>query len=385
MKAVVRPVFYFFRYLREAGLTLIFMTVVSLVLANSGIGVAYRHFWEMPVGPQLGPIDLNKSILHWINDGLMTLFFFLVGLEIKRELVAGELSSFRKALLPVLGAVGGMLVPAMLYRFFNASNVYSDGWGIPMATDIAFALAILVMAGPRVPVGLKIFLTALAIIDDLGAVLVIALFYTGEISTLYLGLAALMLPVFVFLNNYKKVRAWMFILPSVLLWYFMLKSGVHATIAGVITALFLPLHVGKKKVPLLESVEHHFHGPVQFFIIPLFALANTAIELPSDLMANIFSPLTYGIMAGLIVGKPVGIVLFSWIGVKLNFCSLPSNVNWTQMTAAGLLGGIGFTMSIFISMLAFTNPELQDQAKVAVLFASVLAAISGLLLLKKAH
>jgi NhaA family Na+:H+ antiporter len=385
MKAVIRPVFYFFRYLREAGLTLIFVTILSLVLANSGVGVWYRHLWEMPVGPVLGPVDLNKTILHWINDGLMTLFFFLVGLEIKRELVSGELSSLRKALLPVLGAVGGMLVPALLYRFFNASNVYRDGWGIPMATDIAFALAILMMAGPRVPVGLKIFLTALAIIDDLGAVLVIAVFYTGEISMMYLGLAAAMLPVLVMLNHHKKVSAWMFLLPGVLLWYFMLKSGVHATIAGVITALFIPLHVGKKKVPLLESVEHHFHGPVQFIIIPLFALANTAIHLPSDLMANIFSPLTYGILAGLILGKPIGIVLFSWIGVKLNFCSLPSNVTWTQMTAAGVLGGIGFTMSIFISMLAFTHPALQDQAKVAVLLASIIAAFSGLLLLKKAH
>lgn len=383
MKKLFHPVFYFFRYLREAGLMLVLVTLVSLVWANSRWGDAYIAAWHHPFEIASGGIHFHLSLSHAINDGLMAVFFLLVGLEIKRELIGGELAVLKKAMLPALAALGGMFVPALIYRSFTAGTGYSSGWGIPMATDIAFALAVLSLAGNRVPAGLKIFLTALAIIDDLGAILVIAVFYTEELQGAYLLWALLPVGLLAWLHGRPKPSLYWFMLPAILLWYCFLQSGIHATIAGVIVAFFIPVRRSKGAPSLLEQLEHHLHAPVQLFILPLFALANTAIRFPDELAAQFLSPLSYGIAGGLLVGKPLGVLLFSYLGVRSGWCALPAQVTWRQMTAAGCLAGIGFTMSVFISLLAFENTAVQDQAKMVVLVASLLAALSGMAVLQK--
>ncbi|CAN5444476.1 Na+/H+ antiporter NhaA [soil metagenome] len=367
----------------SGGILLLAMTIISLLIANSSSGDAYREMWEIKVGPQLGVVDLNKTLGHWINDGLMVIFFLLVGLEIKRELLKGELSSRKKAMLPLMAAVGGMVIPALIYTFFNIGHPAASGWGIPMATDIAFALAILTMAGNRVPLGLKIFLTALAIIDDLGAVLVIAFFYTHGMQLLYLLLAVISLALLAYLN-YKRIQKlrW-YLIPGILLWYFILKSGVHATIAGVLIALFIPIEGAiKNKRSALERLEHILHGKVNYFILPLFALANTALLIDSSLLSGLSSSPALGIIFGLFAGKPIGIMLFSFIAVRSGMAVLPSGTDWIHILGAGFLGGIGFTMSIFIAMLAFHQPEFQNLAKFAVLMTSVVAGVVGFAIIK---
>lgn len=383
MKKLLHPVFYVFRYLREAGLMLVLVTLVSLVFANSPWGDAYIAAWHHPFSIETGSMHLHLSPAHVINDGLMAVFFLLVGLEIKREMMGGELSVLSKAMLPVLAALGGMVVPALICWSFTAGTAYSHGWAIPMATDIAFALAVLSLAGSRVPAGLKIFLTALAIIDDLGAILVIAVFYTDALQVAYLLWALLPLGLLAWLHSRPKPSLYWFLLPALLLWYCFLQSGIHATIAGVIVAFFIPVRRSEGAPSLLEQLEHHLHAPVQLFILPLFALANTAIRLPDELASQFLSPLSYGIAGGLLLGKPVGVLLFSYFGVKSGVCALPAQVTWRQMTAAGCLAGIGFTMSVFISLLAFDNAAIQDQAKMVVLVASLLAALAGMALLQK--
>ena len=327
--------------------------------------------------------DLNYSVSIWINDGLMAIFFLLVGLEIKREILEGELSNFKNASLPIVAALGGMVVPALIYIFFNSGTDYENGWAIPMATDIAFSLAIISMLGKNVPLSLKIFLAALAIVDDLGAIMVIAIFYTDQIHWDSLGLCALMVAVLAILNflNFKKHI--FYIIPGIFLWYFMHHSGIHATIAGVLLAFTIPTNISTTEVSPLEKLEQKLHLPVNFLIMPIFALANTNITFKEGMVDGLFSSLGYGIMLGLVLGKVIGINLFSFIFIKLKISSLPDKSSWPQMLGTGLLAGIGFTMSIFIALLSFKgHTEIQEEAKFAILVASFISAITGFLLLK---
>jgi len=314
-------------------------------------------------------VQLPHTPLHWINDGLMAVFFFLAGLEIKRELLEGELKDVRRALLPIFAAVGGMLVPAVLYRLFNIGGAYDQGWGIPMATDIAFSLGIASLLGKRVPLSLKIFLTALAIIDDLGAIIIIALFYGSSLQMDMLGGASLTIVAIIFLAR-KRAPLLLRLLLGVVLWYFVFNSGIHATVAGVILAFTVPI----KEV---GNLEHGLHIPVNFFILPIFALANTAIPIQAGLTETLQHPINYGIMAGLVIGKPLGIVLFSYLLIQLKWGKLPAYVSWKQMSGIGMLAGIGFTMSIFIATLAFSDVYAQDLAKVSILLASLLSVMVG--------
>ncbi|WP_285268625.1 Na+/H+ antiporter NhaA [Kaistella rhinocerotis] len=375
---------YFKKFLhssQSSGILLIFCVALSLVIANSALAEGFQHILDKNIGTDLFGLRYPLSI--WVNDGLMAVFFLLVGLEIKREIVEGELSNFKNASLPIVAALGGMIVPAAIYFFFNQDTEYAKGWAIPMATDIAFSLAILSLLGKRVPLSLKIFLAALAIVDDLGAIVVIAVFYTEQIHWMYLLWSALMVLVLVLLNFFKFQKHVFYVVPGILLWYFMHHSGIHATIAGVLLAFTIPTNVSDTEISPLEKLEQKLHLPVNFIVMPLFALANTNITFKDGMVDGLFGSLGYGIILGLILGKVVGINLFSWIFIKLKISSLPDKSNWTQMVGTGLLAGIGFTMSIFIALLSFKgHPEIQDEAKFAILVASLIAGASGFLLLK---
>ncbi|WP_185286587.1 Na+/H+ antiporter NhaA [Chryseobacterium indologenes] len=370
----------FFNNSQASGIILIFCVLISLLIANSSLAEGFQHFLDKEAGTHLFGLEYPVSI--WINDGLMAVFFLLVGLEIKRELVEGELSSFRNASLPIFAAVGGMLVPAVIYSIFNTGTEYSNGWGIPMATDIAFSLAIISMLGKKIPNCIKIFLAALAIVDDLGAILVIAIFYTEQIHWSYL-LLSLGVTALLFLLNFLKVtRIIFYIIPGLFLWYFLHHSGIHATIAGVLLAFSIPTNASHVEISPLEKLEHQLHIPVSFLIMPIFALTNTNITFTSHMVTGITSTLGMGIIGGLILGKLIGINLFSMIAIKLKLSTLPQNSNWTQMIGVGLLAGIGFTMSIFIALLSFKGEiEIQDEAKFAILIASFVAAIAGFTIL----
>ncbi|AZA83078.1 Na+/H+ antiporter NhaA [Chryseobacterium lactis] len=371
----------FFNNSQASGIILIFCVLASLLIANSSAAEAFQHFLDKEVGTHLFGLEYPVSI--WINDGLMAVFFLLVGLEIKRELVEGELSSFKNASLPIFAAVGGMLVPAVIYSIFNSGTEYGNGWGIPMATDIAFSLAIISMLGKRIPNSIKIFLAALAIVDDLGAILVIAIFYTEQIHWTYLFLSLGVTGLLFLLNFLKVTRIIFYIIPGLFLWYFLHHSGIHATIAGVLLAFSIPTNASNVEISPLEKLEHKLHIPVSFLIMPIFALANTNITFTSHMVAGVTSTLGLGIIGGLILGKLIGINLFSMIAIKLKLSSLPQNSNWTQMIGVGLLAGIGFTMSIFIALLSFKGEiEIQDEAKFAILIASFIAAILGFTILK---
>jgi len=367
---------HWYKYFTSPGALLVIVTVFSLALANSGAGESYRHFWHVETGFTVGPVHLHKSILHWINDAVMVLFFVLVGLEIKRELDEGELSTKRKAMLPIFAASGGMILPALIYFAFNSGTKAVHGWGIPMATDIAFALAVLSMLKSNVPGSIRIFLTALAIIDDLGAVLVIAFFYTSELYLSYLGWAAITAVILFALNKGGVRKWWPYTIAGILLWYFVLMSGVHATIAGVLFAIFIPIHRINSK-SMLHHLEHALTPIAHYFILPLFAIANTALLIETSLLSGLLTAPALGVFFGLIIGKPVGITLFTHLAVKFKVADLPRHVNLRQIAGAGMLGGIGFTMSIFISMLAFDSPELQDLSKLTILVASLIAGVSG--------
>lgn len=363
----------FFDSEKAGGLILVFVTLISLILANSGWQTAYIHFWHIDLG--------GHSIVHWINDGLMTIFFLLIGLELEREIYRGELSNIKSAALPIMGVIGGILVPAGLFLLLNYGTITQAGAGIPMATDIAFAIGILALLGNRVPNSLKIFLTALAVIDDLGAIIVIAIFYTTTIAYTNLFVA---LGIFVFLlllNRLKIKNLIPYLTGGVVMWYFMLHSGVHATIAGILLAFAIPFGKGDETSPS-NVLLHLLHKPVAFFILPLFAIANTAIALGTDLFSGLGDTNGLGIMAGLVIGKPLGIVLFSFLGVILGISTLPSDLKWRNITGAGFLGGIGFTMSIFITLLAYTNDDLVNNSKIAVIVASILAGTIGYTILK---
>ncbi len=371
----------FFNSKSAGGIILLCCVAISMLIANSGAGEAYSQILATEIGGNLGKIVLRYPVLLWINDGLMAIFFLLVGLEIKRELVEGELSTPKQAALPVFAAIGGMIVPALIFGLFNNNTPTSGGWGIPMATDIAFAIAILSLLGDRVPLALKIFLTALAIVDDLGAILVIAVFYSSDIHYDYLAYAAGVLLLLIVLNRLKVMGYVYYLIPGLLMWYFVHHSGIHATIAGVLTALTIPTTPDDTKSPL-EKLEHALTRPVSFIIMPLFALANTNIRLESGMVEGLVSNLGLGILCGLLLGKPLGILIMSWVSVKLGLSVLPKNTKWLQIGALGVLGGIGFTMSIFIAMLSYDNAALQTEAKFAILVSSILAGIIGFMLLK---
>lgn len=359
----------FFESEKSGGLTLIFFTVVSLILANSAFQETYLGFWENKFG--------GLSLEHWVNDALMAIFFLLIGLELKREFQIGELSSLKKAALPIFSALGGMLVPALIYLFYNFQQPTANGFGIPMATDIAFALGVLSLLGKRVPLALKVFLTALAVIDDLGAILVIALFYTKTIIWSNLA-ASLGLFVLLLVFNKLKVKSLLIYIPvGIIMWYFMHHSGIHATITGVLLAFSLPTKPTKKLASPAEITQRFLHFPVPFVILPLFALVNTAISINDDWLTSLTSPASQGIAVGLVIGKTLGIFLFSWLAIKIGFAEKPTGVNWNQLFGVGILGGIGFTMSIFVTLLAFDSPTLINNGKLAILFSSLVAGLIG--------
>lgn len=364
----------FFESEKASGIVLILCTIISLVLANSVMQESYEHIWHYQIG--------HHSVVHWINDGLMTIFFLLIGLELEREVYIGELSKLKNALLPIIAAVGGMLVPAGIYMIFNYGTVTQAGAGIPMATDIAFALGVLSLLGNRVPLSLKVFLTALAVIDDLGAILVIAIFYTDHLSLLNLGIALGIMGI-LFVFNRMKVNNWLpYIIGGFGMWYFMLNSGVHATIAGVLLAFVIPFGDGSEKT-ISYNMQHFLHKPVAFIILPLFALANTAVVFGNDWVEGLTHQNSIGIFLGLVLGKPVGVFLFSFVFVMLGVCKLPKELNWKQILAIGCLAGIGFTMSIFITLLAFKNQaEAITVSKIAILIASLTAGFIGYLFLR---
>ena len=363
----------FFESEKAGGTTLIACTVLSLLLANSFFANGYIHFWHIDIA--------GNSLTHWVNDGLMTIFFLLIGLELEREIYKGELSNIKDALLPMAAAVGGMLVPAGFYLLFNYGTPTQSGAGIAMATDIAFALGILSLLGNKVPTSLKVFLTALAVIDDLGAIIIIAIFYTATIVWINLFIALGIFAALLILNRLKVHNLFPYIIGGIAMWYFMLHSGVHATITGVLLAFAVPFGSGDEKSPSF-ILQHFLHKPVAFIILPLFALANTAITVGSNWQEIFSRHYSIGIAVGLIAGKPLGILLFSFIAVSAGLCKLPSDLNWKAIIGAGFLGGIGFTMSIFITLLAFTDDTIINNAKFIILLSSLVAGCIGFVVLK---
>lgn len=413
-RQLLSPFQSFVRSESSGGILLIVAAVVAFLWANSGAAPSYQAMKSVPLSLGFGEWGLEKPLLLWVNDGLMAIFFLLVGLEIKREFLVGEMSERKAALLPMAAALGGMAVPALIYAFVNRGGSGIDGWGIPMATDIAFALGIMALLGKRVPLGLKVFLTALAIVDDLGAVLVIALFYTASLK---LSMLLASLGVWVAAMLYSVVggrKLPVFALFGVVMWYFMLKSGVHATVAGVLLALVVPLRreiepeqvkerfaslfrasdferqeveiehleglLNRSQSPLHE-MEHTLQPWVAFAIMPIFALFNAGFGLSAD--ASLAAPVALGAFLGLLVGKPLGVVLFAWLAVRTGAAALPPRVGWGAVWGTGLLAGIGFTMSLFIAALGFGDGPLLDQAKLGVLSASVVAAVVGLAVLAR--
>lgn len=422
------PIQQFLHKEASGGILLIIATVIALIWANSPFAESYHHLWHTYVSINIGNTGLNYSLHHWINDGLMVIFFFVVGLEIKRELLVGELSSAKKAALPIAAALGGMIFPALIYIIFNFGSEGSTGWGIPMATDIAFVVGILALLGNRVPLSLKIFILALAIVDDIGAVLVIAIFYTSDISLISLAIAVVLLVVLIVMNRIGVRNLLIYTIVGVALWLAFLKSGVHATVAGVLLAFTIPAssRINTKKftdetnqlvkdfdsagdhgenvltnserlsivdeienncekiLTPLQRFEHSLHPWVSFLIMPVFALANAGVTIGSGLTTAITHSVSIGIILGLFLGKQIGIFLFSFAAVKLKIASVPEGVSWKKIYSAAILAGIGFTMSLFIANLAFGNPELLDTAKVGILSGSLLSGIIGFIILKSA-
>lgn len=421
-KKVSTPFEHFLHAQTTTGMVLMFMTILALILANSPLTDTYAHFFHTKVDFDVGSWELSHSIHHWINDGLMAIFFFIIGLEIKREILVGELSNIKVAILPILAAIGGMLIPALIYVSINSGTAGAGGWGIPMATDIAFAISALVLLGKRVPPALVTFLVALAIVDDLGAVIVIALFYTEQIHMLPLALAGGAFLIMVAFNRFGIHMILPYFIVGLFMWFFMLESGVHATIAGVIAAFSIPSKPKRapgsfrqdakvlldeydsypidekdgmserQKAILLKlqnnindigtpaaRLEHDLHLPVALIVIPLFALANAGIAIDfSSIGTTIMTPVSLGIIAGLILGKVLGIFGVAWLAIKLKFASLPQGSTMSQIFGVAFLGGIGFTMSIFVADLAFMgSPELIFQAKVGILAASLFAGFFG--------
>jgi Na+:H+ antiporter, NhaA family len=376
----------FFESEKSGAMILVACTVISLILANV-IGTAYPDFYLKTYIGIEG--FLRLSLEHWVNDALMVIFFLLIGLELERELYAGELSSLKNALLPIFGAIGGLAIPALIHFGFNAGTPTQAGIGIPMATDIAFAIGVLALLGSRVPASLKVFLVALAVMDDLGAIIIIAIFYTAELSYTYLGLALGVFALLVVINRLGVMHLLPYIIGGLFMWYFMLKSGVHATIAGVLLAFTIPFtHKRDDEASPSYRLEHFLHRPVAFVILPIFALANTGIVIGGDWAADLMEPNSLGIMLGLVLGKPFGITLVAFFVVAIGLSRLPLDLNWKHVFGAGMLGGIGFTMSIFITNLAFVGnepafiAETVNSSKMAILAASLTAGAVGFIFLK---
>lgn len=365
--------------------------LLAIVMSNSALSGFYDRLIHTPVSIRFGDVGLSKQLLHWINDGLMAVFFFLVGLEIKRELMGGQLSTKEHALLPVIAAVGGMAVPALIYYLINQGHPENlHGWAIPSATDIAFALGILSLLGTRAPVSLKILLTAIAVIDDLGAVVIIALFYTEGLSITALGFSGAAIGLLFLINKLGVRSTAAYIIIGLCLWLAVLKSGVHATLAGVITALFIPYHITEEearqeKESMLVHMEHALHPWVSFGVMPLFAFANAGLSLHGLSFKNLMEPLTLGIMAGLVFGKQIGVFLPIYAAVKSGISPMPRNASWLQIYALSLFCGIGFTMSLFIGTLAFDDPALASPVRLGVLSGSLVSALAGLFLMYIAH
>jgi NhaA family Na+:H+ antiporter len=426
ISTVLSPAVRFFETEQSSGILLITVAIIAIIWANSPFAGTYFELWEKMLSFGFGEFRIEKTIHHWINDGLMAVFFFVVGLEIKRELLTGELSGFKKAALPVVAAIGGMIFPAVIYAIINSGTEGSAGWGIPMATDIAFAIGVLSLLGKRVPTSLKVFLTALAIIDDLGAVIVIAFFYTSNISLLMLGLAGLVVLILIMMNLLNVRFPIVYMLFGFVLWFLFLKSGVHATIAGVLLAFTIPARTKinakqfyneikaataeitdrnlinddnsvstdvKKIVYYIEErcekvsapahrLEHKLHPYVAFFIMPVFALANAGVSL-GNASEGIFSGVTLGIFFGLVFGKAIGITLLPWLSIKAGFGEMPRETNFRHLSGAACLAGIGFTMSLFIASLAFGSSVLLEYSKLGIIAASLIAGIAGYLILRK--
>jgi len=369
----------FTRSEKNAGLVLIFCTIISLILANSAFSEEYIHFWHQHISISIMDFELNYSIEHWINDGLMTIFFILVGLEIERELYAGELHPIKNALLPIMAAVGGMIVPALIYSAINFNYPTIKGFGIPMATDIAFSLAILSLVSNKVPSSVKVILTALAIIDDLGSIFVIAFFYGQDIKWFYLGTSLGIFLILLIMNRLKIYRLTPYALLFIPMWYCMMKSGIHATLSGVLFAFALPFNDREEKNPSVR-LQEMLHIPVGFLILPLFTLANTAIPIKTEYVSELLNVHSLGIGLGLYIGKPSGIFLGILLLVKLKIVRLPEGVSWYKIISMGVVAGIGFTMSIFISHLAFDEEVLIQSSKMMILITAVMSGITGYLM-----
>ncbi|MGI9524673.1 MAG: Na+/H+ antiporter NhaA [Hyphomicrobiaceae bacterium] len=376
----------FFQHQAAGGILLMAAALFALTLDNSPLAWLYDGFLETPVVLQFGALEINKPLLLWINDGLMAVFFFLVGLEIKREIIEGRLSNTQQAGLPVVAAVGGMVVPAAIYIGLNSTDATAlNGWAIPAATDIAFALGVLALMGPSVPTALKVFLLALAIIDDLGAIAIIALFYTSKLSPAVLLIAAFGMAALAYLNYRRVTRIMPYIAVGLVVWVCVLKSGVHATLAGVAIALFIPLkRLNEEGKSPLKEIEHGLAPWVTFGVMPIFAFANAGVSLHGLTFSDLFAGIPLGIAAGLFLGKQLGIMSFVWVGVKLGIARLPEGVTWLQIYGVSLLAGIGFTMSLFIGTLAFSDPSQAAAVRIGVLSGSLLSAIAGALVLRLA-
>jgi len=376
----------FFKMESSGGILLMLSAILAMIFANTGLNVYYELFLSTKVAVQVGALEISKPLLLWINDGLMAVFFFLVGLELKRELVDGELSDKKNIVLPAVGAIGGMLFPALVYVYFNYDDpIALKGWAIPAATDIAFALGVLALLGSRVPVSLKIFLTSLAIFDDIGAILIIAFFYTEQITTSALIVVACCIPVLALFNKFNIESKSMYILVGIIMWVATLKSGVHATLAGVVLAMFIPMKSNSDPhFSPLKSIEHDLHSVVAFFILPVFAFANAGINFTGVGLEQLQHGVPTGIALGLLVGKQVGIFGLCWIVIKLGFTKLPNNMSWGDLYGTACLCGIGFTMSLFVGSLAFeeTGVDLLFDERLGIVLGSVVSGILGYLVLK---
>ena len=377
----------FFSREEKSGILLLIFATLALIVVNSPLQSIYFDIKYASIPINIGDFSFTKSISHWVNDGLMAIFFFVIGLELKREILEGELSSFDRMVLPAIAAVGGMVAPALIYVLINYSSPENmSGWAIPTATDIAFSLAVLLIIGKSVPLSLKVFLLSLAIIDDLGAVLIIAFFYTSEISTHYLLYSAVVFSLLILLNMSGSQKMYIFILLGIFLWYFVLKSGIHATIAGVLLATTIPNNENNDlEHSMLKQLEHKLHNFVGILVLPIFAFFNSDINFSDVTLNSVYSPLSLGIILGLLVGKPIGITLFTYIGMKTNMFKLPDNVSLKDIFGLSLLCGIGFTMSLFINGLAFTDQILVDSSKLGIFIGSIVSAIAGYLILKSKY
>ena len=383
IKTLSKPFKWFFQLEAASGLVLLIAAIIALVISNSNFNELYFNTLEQYLFIGVNNFGLKLSVHHWINDLLMAIFFFFVTLEIKREFLEGELSNFKKALLPIIGAVGGMVVPALVYIAINFGNSETlNGWAIPSATDIAFSLGILSLLGSRVPISLKIFLTALAIIDDLGAILIIAFFYSGDLSISYLGLILISFVFLIILNKFRIKKFLPYLIVGCFMWFFTYKSGIHATIAGVLLASTIPHRVKGKDFSLLIKLEHAISPYVAFIIMPIFAFANAGVSLEGITFSSLLQPVPLGILLGLFIGKQVGVMVFSFVAVKTHVAQMPDNSNWLSLYGVSILTGIGFTMSLFVGNLAFAeNVQYVDGVKIGVLAGSLLSTLFGYFIL----